>query len=155
MNLNEHDIKATGQVDIVVTDEHGKIKDTRSVKNLVMTVGKAYIAQRMTAGTTQIMNTMAIGVGTTTPAATQTALGSEAGRVATSSFSSGGTSGNEVTATATFPAGTGTGSITEAGIFNPASAGGAGGTMMCRTTFPVVSKAAGDSIAITWKVTVS
>ena len=80
---------------------------------------------------------------------------SEAGRVATSSFSSGGTSGNEVTATATFPAGTGTGSITEAGIFNPATAGGSGGTMMCRTTFPVVSKAAGDSIAVTWKVTVS
>ena len=133
MNINEHDIKAIGQVEIVVTGQDGKVKDTRSVKNLVMTVGKAYIAQRMTAGTTQIMNTMAIGVGTTTPAATQTALISEAGRVATSSFSSGGTSGNEVTATA----------------------GGSGGTMMCRTTFPVVSKAAGDSIAVTWKVTVS
>jgi hypothetical protein len=155
MNLNEQDIKATGHVEIVVTDKQGKIKETRSVKNLVMTVGKAYIAQRMTSGSTQIMNTMAIGVGTTTPAATQTALSSEAGRVATSSFSAGGTSGNEVTATATFPAGTGTGSITEAGIFNPSSAGAAAGTMMCRTTFPVVSKAAGDSIAITWKVTVS
>jgi len=58
---------------------------------------------------------------------------------------------NTVTATATFPAGTGTGAITEAGILNAASAG----TLLCRTTFPVVNKAAGDSIAITWVVTVS
>jgi len=27
--------------------------------------------------------------------------------------------------------------------------------MLCRTTFPVVNKAAGDSIAVTWTVTVS
>jgi hypothetical protein len=155
MDLNEQDLTVTGHVDIVVTDDAGQIKETRSIKNLVMTVGKAYIAQRMTGSGTQIMNTMAIGVGTTTPAATQTVLVSEAGRVATASFSAGGTSGNEVTATATFPAGTGTGAITEAGIFNPASAGTSGGTMMCRTTFPVVNKAAGDSIAVTWKVTVS
>jgi hypothetical protein len=27
--------------------------------------------------------------------------------------------------------------------------------MLCRTTFPVVNKAAGDSIAVTWVVTIS
>ena len=45
----------------------------------------------------------------------------------------------------------GTGAVTEAGIFNA----GSGGTMLCRTTFPAVNKASGDSIAITWVVTVS
>jgi hypothetical protein len=91
---------------------------------------------------------MAIGTGTTTPAVAQTTLTTEAGRVTLASSSS---SSNAVTYTATFPAGTGTGAITEAGIFNAASAG----TLLCRTTFPVVNKAAGDSIAVTWVVTVS
>ena len=58
---------------------------------------------------------------------------------------------NTITYTATFPAGTGTGAITEAAVLNASSSG----TMLCRTTFPVVNKAAGDTIAVTWVVTVS
>jgi hypothetical protein len=50
-----------------------------------------------------------------------------------------------------FPAGTATGAITEAGIFNAAT----GGTMLCRTTFPVINKGSADSLAVTWVVTVS
>ena len=91
---------------------------------------------------------MGIGTGTGTPIAGDTTLGTEAGRVSLTAFTA---STNTVTATATFSAGTGTGAITEAGILNNSS----GGTLMCRTTFPVVNKAAGDSIAITWVVTVS
>ena len=111
---------------------------------------KIYIAGRMQ-GTSvpTVMGNMAIGTSTATPAVGQTQLTTEAGRVALASFTNGGTAA--VTATATFPAGTGTGAITEAGIFNAGSAG----TMLCRTTFPVVNKAAGDSIAITWIITVS
>jgi hypothetical protein len=56
-----------------------------------------------------------------------------------------------VTYVATFPAGTGTGAVTEAGIFNASSSG----TMLCRTVFPVVNKQSGDSMTITWTVTVS
>ena len=91
---------------------------------------------------------MAIGISTQTPAAGDTALISEAGRVA---LASGTNSANAITYTATFPAGTGTGAITEAGVFNASTSG----TMLCRTTFPTVTKQAGDTIAITWKVTVS
>ena len=149
MNLNEQDtLKATGELEIVVRDEAGKIKETIKAKNLVVTVGKNYIASRMTSGATTVMSHMAIGTSTSTPAVANTTLGTEAGRVALASFTA---SGNAVTSTATFPAGTGTGAITEAGIFNASSAG----TMLCRTTFPVVNKAAGDSIAVTWVVTVS
>jgi hypothetical protein len=91
---------------------------------------------------------MAIGAGVVSPNATDTTLGSELGRASLTSFTA---STNTVTATATFNAGTGTGAVTEAGILNASSAG----TLLCRTTFPVVNKAAGDSIAITWVVTVS
>jgi hypothetical protein len=143
------DLQATGQVLIQLLDAAGNVKEEHKVKNLVVSAGKTYIAARMQGSAIPtVMGYMAIGTGTATPAVGNTTLGVEAGRVALASFSS---SSNQVTATATFPAGTGTGAITEAGIFNAST----GGTMLCRTTFPVVNKAAGDSIAITWVVTVS
>lgn len=148
MNLQET-MKITGKLNIVVRDELGTVKQTLDVPNLVVTTGKTYIASRMVGTSATVMNGMAIGTGTATPVVLDTGLGTEAGRVALSTFTS---SSNAVTATATFPAGTGTGAITEAGIFNNSSTGG---TMLCRTTFPVVNKAAGDSIAITWVITVS
>jgi hypothetical protein len=91
---------------------------------------------------------MAIGTGSTSPSASDTQLGTQTGRV---SLSNSVVSTNTITYTASFPAGTGSGAITEAGIFNASSSG----TMLCRTTFPVVNKAAGDTIAVTWVVTVS
>jgi len=59
---------------------------------------------------------------------------------------------NTITYVATFPAGTGTGSLTEAGVFNSPSANS--GTMLCRTRFDVVNKGVADIIVITWNVTV-
>ena len=93
---------------------------------------------------------MSIGTGTGTPADGDTNLGTHAYRAALDSLTATTTS-NTVTAVATFAAGNGTGAITEAGIFNNSS----GGTLLCRTTFPAVNKASGDSIAITWVVTIS
>lgn len=147
MNLQEN-LKAHGELTISVFDRSGNLKEAKKVPNLVVTVGKNYIASRMVGTSSTVMSHMAIGTGTGTPIAGDTTLGTEAGRVALTAFTA---STNTVTATATFPAGTGTGAITEAGILN----GSSGGTLMCRTTFPVVNKAAGDSIAITWVVTVS
>lgn len=143
-------LKATGNVLITQTNSEGRVIKQFAVPNLVVTTGKTYIAAKMTATTNSpiSMTHMAIGTGTTSPAAGDTALGTEAGRV---SLGSSVSSSNTITYTATFPAGTGTGNITEAGVFNASSAG----TMLCRTTFPIVTKQAGDSIAITWVVTVS
>jgi hypothetical protein len=145
----ENSIKATGELTIVVRDDKtGEIKQTLQAKNLVVTVGKTYLASRAVGTASAIMSHMAIGTGTATPVAGDTQLGTEAGRV---TLASGSNSANAITYTATFPAGTGTGAITEAAVLNAASVG----TMLCRTTFPVVNKAAGDSIAITWVVTIS
>jgi hypothetical protein len=146
MNLNEG-LKMTGELTIVVRDESGLVKNSLHVPNLVVSQGKTFIASRIVGTSSPIMSHMAIGTGTATPAAGDTTLGTEAGRVATT----GTANANQVTFTSTFPAGTGTGAITEAGVFNQASLG----QLLCRTTFPVVNKAAGDSIAITWVVTVS
>jgi hypothetical protein len=91
---------------------------------------------------------MAIGTGSTAAAASNTALGSQAARTTLTSTT---VSGADVTYVDTFAAGTGTGAITEAGLFNASSSG----TMLCRTVFSVVNKGASDSMTITWTVTVS
>ena len=148
--MNLHDtFTPTGELEIVLRDSQGNIKETRKAKNLVVASGKTYLASRAVSGSSAaIMSHMAIGTATATPVSTDTALGTEAGRVTLASASN---SANAITYTATFPAGTGTGAITEAAVLNLSS----GGTMLCRTTFPVVNKAAGDSIAVTWVVTIS
>jgi hypothetical protein len=98
--------------------------------------------------TATAMSHMAIGTGSTAAAAGDSALGSEAGRVALTSTT---VTNNEVEYVATFGAGTGTGAITEAGILNAST----DGTLLCRTVFSVVNKGSADSMTITWTVTVS
>lgn len=140
-------LKVTGDVLVEIIGADGALKDRREIKNLVVTTGKEFIAARMV-GTPTEMSHMAIGAGTTAAAAGDTALGSELGRVTLASDSA---SGAVVTYTASFPAGTGTGAVTEAGILNA----GSGGTMLCRTVFAVVNKGADDAMSITWQITVS
>jgi hypothetical protein len=141
------DIKATGAVHIQLFDKSGAPKESQTIKNLVVTTGKEFIAARMV-GTPAVMSHMAIGEDDTAAAVGDTALGDEAGRVALASATS---SGAVVTYTATFGAGTGTGAIVEAGIFND----GTTGTMLCHSVFPVVNKGDDDGMSITWTVTVS
>jgi hypothetical protein len=147
MNTNEN-LKASGSLRVVVTGSDGKVKAEHDFKNLVVTVGKNFVASRMVGTAANVMSNMAIGSGTAAAAVGDTTLGTELGRVA---LASGSATAAVVTYTATFPAGTGTGAVTEAGIFNAASAG----TMLCRTVFSVVNKGADDAMSVTWTVTIS
>lgn len=137
-----------GDVYVTKTDEHGAVEEL-AFKNLVVTAGKTYIAARMSSNTASVMSHMAIGNSITAAAISDTTLGTELGRVALS-VSGGTPSSNTITYSASFPAGTGTGGVTEAGIFNDVTTG----TMLCRTVFPIVSKAAGDTLAISWVVSI-
>lgn len=139
-------VTVTGTPRIVLTDKDGNVKQDFSVPNLVVTTGKTFIAARMV-GTPTVMSHMAVGTGTTAAAVGDTALQTELVRVA---FSSATSTGAVATYIASFSAGTGTGAITEAGIFNASS----GGTMLCRTVFPVVNKGADDTMSITWTITI-
>ena len=136
-------LKLTGKLTIALNDEI-----LQEVPNLVVTAGKNYVASRMEGTDSSVMSHMAIGTSDTTAAAGQTALGSESARTGLSSTT---VTNNEVVYVDSFPAGTGTGGIKEAGIFNASS----GGTMLCRTVFSVVNKGANDAMTITWTVTVS
>ena len=58
---------------------------------------------------------------------------------------------NTITYVSSFEAGEATGAVTEAGVFNAASSG----TMLCRTVFAVVNKAADDTMSVTWTITLT
>jgi hypothetical protein len=143
-------IKMIGDVCINLFDETGAIKDSREIKNLVVTVGKSFIASRMKDATATAMTHMEVGTSTQAAAVGDTALiaAVTSSRVALTSTT---VTANAIAYVGTFAAGTGTGAITEAGIFNASSAG----TMLCRTVFSVVNKGASDTLTITWTVTVS
>jgi hypothetical protein len=147
MDMINDTIKVTGELKITVTKPDGNVHET-VVPNIVVTDGKEYIASRMKDASATAMSHMAIGTGSTAAAAGDAALGSEAGRVALTSTT---VSSNAVAYVATFPAGTGTGAITEAGILNASSSG----TLLCRTVFSVINKGAADTLGITWTVTVN
>ena len=147
MNATEN-LKASGSLRVVVTGADGKVKEEHEFKNLVVTVGKNFVASRMVGTASAVMSHMAVGSNNTAAAAGDTALGAELGRVALATSTA---TTNVVTYTATFSAGTGTGAIVEAGIFNASSAG----TMLCRTVFAVVNKGVDDALSITWTITIS
>ena len=141
-------VNVKGNLEVILLDENGIQKDYRKVENLVVAVGKQVIAARLLGNTLAVMSHMAVGSDSTAAATGQTALGAELGRV---TFDSTARAANVNTYIATFPAGTGTGALTEAAILNASSTG----NMLCRTTFSVVNKASGDVVVITWNVTVA
>jgi|TARA_R110000744_G_scaffold376580_2_gene490923 hypothetical protein len=132
-----------GHLSIAINDEV-----VQEVPNLVVTDGKEYVASRMKDTTKAAMSHMAIGTVSTAAAASDSALGGQANREALTSSTVAGTT---ITYIATFGAGSGTGAITEAGLFNASSAG----DMLCRTVFAVINKGQNDAMTISWSVTVS
>jgi hypothetical protein len=149
MKLIENVKGTKGELNIVLRDEAGNVTQEVTVPNLVVDTGLAYIASRMKDTTLGAMSHMAVGEGTTNPAAGDTALEAQLGsRV---SLTSTTVTANAIEYVATFGAGVGTGAVTEAGIFNASTSG----TMLCRTEFAVINKGSADSMTITWTVTIS
>jgi hypothetical protein len=144
----EDTIKATGEVQIKLYNPDGSVKSEQTIPNLVVTLGKNFIASRMVGTTPAVMSHMAVGAGTTAANAADTALGSQLGIV---TLTSGTATGAVATYVASFPAGTGTGAVTEAGVFNASTSG----TLLCRTVFSVVNKGSLDAMTITWAITIS
>lgn len=144
------DFKMTGQLTLTLRDARGRFKQRQTVKNLVVTAGKGVAAERMKQTPSKgHMTHMAVGSGTSAAAVGNTALGTQiSSRV---SLTSTTVSGATIAYVCTFGAGVSTGTITEAGIFNASS----GGDMLCRSVFSAITKAAGDSLTITWVITLN
>jgi len=136
-------INLVGEVEILLNDEVVLEK-----KNLIVQVGKNFLANAIIGSSTSPFTAIAIGTGTTAASTSDTTLGIEATRAA---FTSSSVSTNVVSLSNTYAAGTATGAITEAGIFNNSTSGG---TMLSRVVFSAINKGAADTLAINWTVTV-
>jgi len=140
-----------GHVLIEVWDAEGKLREIREFDNLVMDAGEDALATLFIGGAASPFDYIAIGTSNTTPADTQTALGDEisTGGGARTQDASPSVSGNVATVSVTYNF-TDSLAIQEAGLFNAAS----GGDMFARQTFAVVNVGNGDSMTITWNITV-
>jgi len=141
-------LKLKGDVAVVLRDKNGNVKEERKINNLIVDTGLNFICDRMKDDETA-MTHMALGSGTTAPAAGNTALESQLG--SREALDSSTVTNNQIVFISSFEAGDATGAVSEAGIFNAAS----GGTMLCRVTFSVVNKAADDVLSINWTITLT
>ena len=141
-------LKLRGDVALVLRDKDGNVKDERLIDNLIVDTGLNFICDRMKDDETA-MTHMALGSGSTAAAAGDTTLGSQLG--SREVLDSSTVTNNQIVYVSSFEAGDATGAVTEAGIFNAST----GGTMLCRTVFSVVNKAADDTLTVNWTITLT
>ena len=135
-----------GFISLVLRDKDGNVKDERRVENVVTNTGRQAIIDRLQGNSPAVCDYIAIGTNNTAAAAADTTLNTENAR-------GQGTLSQPDAYTDrcvyTFAAGTGTGTIVEAGRLNA----GAGGTLMGRQVFTGIVKTASDSLQITYDFT--
>lgn len=141
--------KMHGAMSAILTKEDGSV-EMRHKDNIIVNGGFDAICACISATTPPApFNYIGVGTGSVAPAVTDTALGSQSARVSATYAHTAGT--KVFTLTATFAAGTATAALTEAGVFNAASAG----TMLDRVTFAVINKGANDTLTVTFTFTLS
>jgi hypothetical protein len=145
----KNNLEIKGRLLLELFDKDGKLKDRRELKNLIVDTGRAWVIDMINMSSPPARaEYIAIGTGATSPVAGNTTLGTEVAR----STLQAGTQPDQYTdrVQATFAAGVGTGTITEAGRFNASSAG----TLVGRQTFTGIVKSATDSLQITYDFTI-
>lgn len=142
-------IHAIGRLEVILKDNSGKEKLHFETDNLVVQTGREIIASRLSDETLTKPSHMAIGSNSTLePNLSQTTLGAEMARVTLKSTKR---TNNTILYEAEFPPTVGTGEVVEAGIFNASS----NGSMLNRTTFPIVTKEDADTLTIKWNLTIN
>lgn len=155
-----------GKVDMVLYDADGRIKDERHFDNLIVNAGVEGVASRIaphdgTINPSSAYNYIALGTDNTPAAATQTALVSELPfgpnyvrlQDATAQYvPASGSVPPKLILSVIYPPNQATGTLRESAIFNAAS----GGNMFARQVItPEIAKAAGDTLTVTWTITLS
>lgn len=153
---NEQFLQLHGRLDVMLYDEFGNLKDERHFDNLIVDSGFEGVAYRIAphdgTAATNPWNYIAIGTGTTAPAAGDTGLsGSQLARIQDTQATYTATPSKQLQLQATFGAGVGTGTVSESGLFDASS----GGSMLARQTFTTITKGASDTLTVTWTITLS
>ena len=143
-----------GVIEIICRGKDGKVKGERLVRNKITNAGLAAMAALLLTDVTEDgFDYIAVGVGTTAAAATDTTLETE---ITDSGLARAAGTGTRVTTTVTNDTAqlattfsvTGSKAVTEAGMLNAASAG----DLLARQVFSALNVVDGDSLAITWKI---
>ncbi len=134
-----------------ITLQSGDVERVIKGPNVICTNGKEFLSSFLysaaLAASTFTCKYVAIGTDATAEAAAQTALGTELTRqTGVVSY----VSNQMYVVTATFPSGTGTGSIVEYGLLSTATAG----TMLSRTVQTLLAKGANDSLTAVLQITI-
>jgi hypothetical protein len=149
-------LKSSGTVTLVLTDEHGNVKATEQ-SNLIVNTGLAFITSRLLGNATPIVSYIQLGSDESeypvrpidtdliVPLLPRVALLQPGTQVETT------VANDSVQYAASFTAGQAVGPIREAGLFTAV----AGGTMVARTKFLVINKGPLDTLAITWKIAIA
>lgn len=148
---SEDQVKALGFVTFRTWKEDGTLAAIQERKNVVCTVGKTAIAAAMTSNASSRAAYIALGTSATTPAASDTILGTEAYRNAVAS-SSNGTAIAYVTGF--FTAAETSGHFYEAGIFIGGSLSSGTGTLLSHVACDVV-KSGSETLTVDWSITLT
>lgn len=139
-----------GQFRIILRDEKGRYKRRLAVPNLITTTGKNMLAGILTGGTTPFTRNVAIGTGTTTPAAGDTTLTSEVGTRVSAGFAvTANTAYYSALFTANNPSTQQT--IAEYGLFSLNAAG----YIFPHSTAPAIIKETTDTLEVQYRVAIT
>jgi len=158
-NLKSEGAQLAGFIKIDHFDNSGNLIESVETPNALMNLGFAEVAGLFCSdqsGSHTAFDYIAVGTGTTAATATQTELVTEETENGLTRAASTGTlvTVTETDDTAQFVHSysvSGSVAVTESAVLNASSVG----TMLCRQTFSAINVADGDTLAITWKVTVA
>lgn len=159
MKEKQEQVGMKGFIKIDHFDKEGVLIESVETPNTVTNVGFTEVAGLFCsdqAGSHTAFDYIGVGTGTAAATYTNTTLGTEITDSGLTRASSTGTLVTENVAndTAQFVhqfSVTSAQAVTESAVFNASGAG----TMLCRQTFSAINVANGDTLQITWKVTVS
>jgi len=144
--------QVVGHWKAVLSGSDGRIKQVVENRNVICTNGKEWLANFIysaaATASTFTMKYIAVGTGSTAETAADTALNTESIRqTGTVSYVS-----NQIwQVTATFATGSGTGNLTEFGLFSSST----GGTMFARFTRTAINKTSTDTLVVTAQITLN
>jgi hypothetical protein len=147
-------IKNRFNLDLKIPYVTGFWTTTAITTNLVTTRGKRIIAEQLNGVSTAPVTAIAIGTGTTSPAAGNTALETEATTngaqrgAATATNQTTTTTGDTMRLVKSFSL-TGSFALTEEGLFDNNTSGG---NMLARNTFSAVNVVSGDTFQVTHNI---
>lgn len=150
-----------GTVLVEARDREGNLVESREIDNLIVTRGKALMTYLLGALNSAVNpDYMAVGTGTTAPAAGNTTLETEIYRETINSYTAITTTVTDDTIEYVMTIGEGeltSGAVTEAGLFGSitgfvATASPDTGYLLSRVTFPAINKTSSLTLTITWKI---